>query len=64
MNADVHDVLAILVTNDERNSNPLGVRGMGELLMVGVAAALANAVYHATARHVRKVPIRIEDVLR
>ena len=43
--------------------NPLGAKGIGELPMVGVAAAIANAVYHATGIRVRKVPIRIEDVL-
>jgi xanthine dehydrogenase YagR molybdenum-binding subunit len=51
------------VPNDDRNSNPLGAKGIGELPMVGVAAAIANAVYHATGVRVRKVPIRIEDVL-
>ncbi|HEY1935178.1 MAG TPA: xanthine dehydrogenase family protein molybdopterin-binding subunit [Acetobacteraceae bacterium] len=63
VNADIPDIRAILVPNDERNSNPLGVKGIGELPMVGVAAAIANAVYHATGKRVRKVPIRIEDVL-
>jgi xanthine dehydrogenase YagR molybdenum-binding subunit len=41
----------------------LGVKGVGELPMVGVAAAIANAVYHATGVRVRKLPIRIEDIL-
>lgn len=63
VNADVPDIQAFFVANDERNSNPLGVKGIGELSMVGVAAAIANAVYHATGTRVRKVPIRIEDVL-
>lgn len=63
VNADVPDIRAIFVTNDERTSNPLGVKGVGELPMVGVAAAIANAVYHATGVRVRKLPIRIEDVL-
>jgi xanthine dehydrogenase YagR molybdenum-binding subunit len=63
VNADVPDIQTILVTNDDKNSNPLGVKGVGELPMVGVAAAIANAVYHATGVRVRKVPIRIEDVL-
>jgi xanthine dehydrogenase YagR molybdenum-binding subunit len=63
VNADVPDIQAVFVANDERNSNPLGVKGIGELPMVGVAAAIANAVYHATGVRVRKVPIRIEDVL-
>jgi xanthine dehydrogenase YagR molybdenum-binding subunit len=63
VNADVPDIQAIMVANDERVSNPLGVKGIGELPMVGAAAAVANAVYHATGVRVRKAPIRIEDVL-
>ncbi len=63
VNADVPDIETIIVENDELNSNPMGVKGIGELPMVGVAAAIANAVYHATGVRVRKVPIRIEDVL-
>jgi xanthine dehydrogenase YagR molybdenum-binding subunit len=63
VNADIPDIQAIIVANDERTSNPLGAKGIGELPMVGVAAAIANAVYHATGVRVRKVPIRIEDVL-
>jgi xanthine dehydrogenase YagR molybdenum-binding subunit len=63
INADVPDIQALFVENDERTSNPLGVKGVGELPMVGVAAAIANAVYHATGVRVRKVPIRIEDML-
>jgi xanthine dehydrogenase YagR molybdenum-binding subunit len=63
VNADVPDIQTIIVPNDELVSNPLGAKGIGELPMVGVAAAVANAVYHATGVRVRKVPIRIEDVL-
>jgi xanthine dehydrogenase YagR molybdenum-binding subunit len=63
VNADVPDIQTIVVPNDDTNSNPLGAKGIGELPMVGVAAAIANAVYHATGVRVRKVPIRIEDVL-
>ena len=63
VNADVPDIQTIIVPNDDKNSNPLGAKGIGELPMVGVAAAIANAVYHATGVRVRKVPIRIEDVL-
>jgi xanthine dehydrogenase YagR molybdenum-binding subunit len=63
VNADVPDITAIVVENDERTSNPLGAKGIGELPMVGVAAAVANAVYHATGVRVRKLPVRIEDLL-
>jgi xanthine dehydrogenase YagR molybdenum-binding subunit len=51
------------VANDDTNSNPLGAKGIGELPGVGVAAAIANAVYHATGVRVRKLPIRTEDIL-
>ena len=63
VNADVPDIQTILVANDERTSNPLGAKGIGELPMVGVAAAVANAVYHATGVRVRDLPIRIEHLL-
>jgi xanthine dehydrogenase YagR molybdenum-binding subunit len=63
VNADIPDIQTIIVENNELNSNPLGVKGIGELPMVGVAAAIANAVYHATGVRVRKLPIRIEDIL-
>jgi xanthine dehydrogenase YagR molybdenum-binding subunit len=43
--------------------NPLGIKGIGELANVGTAAALSNAVYNATSKRIRKLPIRIEDVL-
>ncbi len=63
VNADIPDIKTYLVPNDDQEANPLGARGLGELPMVGVAPAVANAVYHATGRRVRSVPIRIEDVL-
>ena len=63
VNADVPDIRTIVVENDELNSNPLGAKGIGELPMVGVAAAVANAVHHTTGVCVRKVPIRIKDLL-
>ena len=43
--------------------NDVGVKGLGEVALVGVAAAIANAVYHATGRRMRRLPIRIEDLL-
>lgn len=43
--------------------NPLGVKGIGEIGMVGMNAAIANAVFHATGKRVRHLPIRIEDLL-
>jgi xanthine dehydrogenase YagR molybdenum-binding subunit len=63
VNADIPPIETILVANDDRVGNPVGVKGMGELPMVGAAAAVANAVWHATGVRVRDLPIRIEDVL-
>lgn len=63
VNADIPAIQAILVENEERSTNPLGIKGIGELPMVGVAAAVANAVWHATGKRVRRLPIRIEDVM-
>ena len=44
--------------------NPLGVKGLGEVAMVGVAPAIVNAVFHATGKPLRQLPVRIEDLLR
>ncbi len=63
VNADVPRIDAMTVGGDDGASNPLGAKGIGELPMVGVAAAIANAVWHATGVRVRDLPIRIEDVL-
>ena len=63
VNADVADVEVILVPEEDRHVNPAGVKGLGELANVGTAAALANAVYHATGIRVRELPIRIEKLL-
>lgn len=43
--------------------NPLGIKGIGEIGIVGMNAAIANAVFHATGKRVRELPIRIEDLL-
>jgi xanthine dehydrogenase YagR molybdenum-binding subunit len=63
VNADVADVEVILVPEEDRDINPVGVKGLGELANVGTAAAVANAVYHATGVRVRALPIRIEKLL-
>jgi xanthine dehydrogenase YagR molybdenum-binding subunit len=63
VNADIQDVQVILVSEVDKNVNPAGVKGIGELGNVGTAAAVANAVYHATGVRVRDLPIRIENLL-
>jgi len=64
VNADVDRVQVILVSEVDHDVNPAGVKGLGELANVGTAAAIANAVYHATGTRIRKLPIRIEKLLQ
>jgi xanthine dehydrogenase YagR molybdenum-binding subunit len=62
-NADAREIDVIMVPEQDAEVNPLGIKGIGEIGIVGVNAAIANAVYHATGRRLRSLPIRIEDVL-
>ena len=61
VNADVHDIKVIFVDEPD-DSNPLGIKGVGEIGIVGVAAAIANAVYHATGKRVRDLPITLDKL--
>lgn len=63
VNADVADIDVILVPEHDNDVNPVGVKGIGELANVGTAAAVANAVYHATGVRIRELPIRLEKLL-
>jgi xanthine dehydrogenase YagR molybdenum-binding subunit len=51
------------VPEEDRLVNPLGIKGIGELGNVGMNAAVANAVFHATGVRVRHIPIRLEDLI-
>lgn len=62
-NADVHEIDVIFVEEHDERVNPLGVKGVGEIGIVGTAAAIANAVFHATGKRVREYPITIEKLL-
>jgi CO/xanthine dehydrogenase Mo-binding subunit len=62
VNADVRDV-DVLFVGEPDSMTPLGTKGVGELAITGMAAAIANAVYHATGTRVRSLPISIEKVL-
>jgi xanthine dehydrogenase YagR molybdenum-binding subunit len=63
VNADVPQVDVILLSEEDSFVNPAGVKGIGELANVGTAAAVANAVYHATGTRVRQLPVRMEKLL-
>lgn len=59
----MNDIKDIMLPEPDTTVNPLGIKDVGEIGIVGVNAAVANAVFHATGRRVRKVPVRIEDLL-
>jgi xanthine dehydrogenase YagR molybdenum-binding subunit len=55
--ADVRDIEAVWIEEDDPYLNPMGSKGIGEIGIVGTAAAIANAVHHATGRRIRDLPI-------
>ena len=63
VNADVRELDVIFVPSDDRTFNPLGAKGLAEIAICGVAPAIANAVYHATGRRIRDLPITPEKLL-
>jgi xanthine dehydrogenase YagR molybdenum-binding subunit len=63
VNADVPDIDVIFVEERDAIVNPLGVKGIGEIGIVGVAAAIANAVHHATGIRIRRLPITLDKLL-
>ena len=63
-NADIPQLDVLFLGDFDEEASPLGVKGLGELTAVSVAPAIANAVYHATGRRVRGLPITIEKLLK
>jgi xanthine dehydrogenase YagR molybdenum-binding subunit len=63
VNADAPDVDVELIEVQDNVAGPLGVKGVGEIGQVGAAAAIANAVHHATGYRVRELPIAVEHLL-
>ena len=63
VNADVQMVETAFVEEEDKIVNPLGVKGMGELCMVGIPAAIANAIFHATGKRIRDLPITPDKLL-
>jgi len=64
VNADVNDIKVIFVDEPDDIINPLGIKGLGEIGIVGVAAAIANAIYQATRKRVRDFPITLDKLQR
>lgn len=62
MNADVPQIDVIFVDEHDEIVSPIGVKGLGEIGVVGTAAAVANAIYHATGKRVWSLPITIDKL--
>lgn len=63
VNADVRDLNAIFLEGRDDYADPISVKGLGEVVQIGIAPAIANAVFHATGRRIRELPITIETML-
>ncbi|MFF5227434.1 xanthine dehydrogenase family protein molybdopterin-binding subunit [Dactylosporangium sp. NPDC000521] len=63
VNADVPRIEVVCLDEEDPHLNPMGVKGVGELGIVGTAAAVANAVHHATGIRVRDLPIGLEHLV-
>ncbi len=59
----MHDCEVEFIDEADPSFNSVGAKGVGEVACVGAAAAIANAVHHATGKRLRHLPIRIEDLL-
>lgn len=63
VNADIHDIDVIFVPEDDRIVSRIGAKGVGEIGIVGVAAAISNAIFHATGRRLRSTPMSVDKVM-
>ncbi len=63
VNADVPSLDAAFLPAEDTVADPIGVKGLGEIVIVGVPAAIANAVFNATGKRVTDLPIRLENLL-
>lgn len=62
-NADIHSLDVLFIEEQDSRINPLGAKGVGEIGIVGAAAAIANAIWHATGKRVRSLPITLDKLL-
>ncbi|RPD46826.1 xanthine dehydrogenase family protein molybdopterin-binding subunit [Hymenobacter sediminis] len=63
VNADMPEVEVIFIDEPDSHLDPMGAKGMGEIGLIGLTAAIANAVYHATGKRIRELPITPDKVL-
>jgi xanthine dehydrogenase YagR molybdenum-binding subunit len=63
VNADIENIEVIFVNEPDPEVTPLGVKGLGEIGIVGTAAAVANAIFHATGTRVRSLPVTVDKLL-
>jgi xanthine dehydrogenase YagR molybdenum-binding subunit len=63
VHADIEDIEVIFVDEHDEKVSPLGVKGLGEIGIVGTASAVANAIFHATGKRVWDFPITIDKLL-
>jgi len=63
VHADIPALQAFFVEERDEHCNPIGAKGIGEVSYVGVAAAVANAVFHATGKRIRQLPITLDKLL-
>ena len=64
VNADIGSIDVSFVDEDDPHVNPLGVKGIGEIGITGVAGAIANAIHNASGTRVRSLPITLDKVMR
>jgi xanthine dehydrogenase YagR molybdenum-binding subunit len=63
VNADINAIDVIFVEENDEEINPLGVKGVGEIGIVGTAAAISNAIYHATGKRLRSLPMHFDELV-
>jgi xanthine dehydrogenase YagR molybdenum-binding subunit len=62
VNADIPTIETILIEEQDQLVSPIGAKGAGEIGITGAAAAISNAVYHATGKRVRELPILLDKL--